>query len=42
MVAINGAIWMFGGTNGNSTLNDMWKFDLAGKKWECVETKDTP
>ena len=42
MVELDGGLWVFGGTNGTHTLNDMWKFDLANKQWKSVESKDTP
>lgn len=42
MVYTNGGLWLFGGSNGTHTLNDMWKFDLTSKQWSKLETKDTP
>ncbi len=42
MVELDGNLWVFGGTNGTHTLNNMWKFSLADKKWKAVESKDTP
>ena len=27
------SLWIFGGTNGQETLDDLWKFDLQLKKW---------
>lgn len=42
MVEFDGALWIFGGTNGVKTLNDQWKFDLTTKKWIKIESKDTP
>ena len=29
----NDCIWIFGGTNGTKTLNDLWKFNLTTKTW---------
>lgn len=34
MVADGGYLYIFGGTNGEHTLNDFWKFHLTSKKWE--------
>lgn len=42
MVTEGQALWIFGGTNGQKTLDDLWKFDLATKKWDKVEQKNTP
>lgn len=42
MVEHSGSLLIFGGSNGSKTLNDMWKFDLKVKRWEQVESKDTP
>ena len=28
MVIHDGSIWLFGGSNGKITLNDLWKFDF--------------
>jgi hypothetical protein len=33
MVIYNSNLWIFGGTNGKNTLNDMWKYDIKGKNW---------
>ena len=35
-------LWIFGGTNGQKTLDDLWKFDIVAKKWERVDQKNTP
>jgi hypothetical protein len=42
MVEYKGNLLIFGGTNGVKTLNDMWTFNLASKKWEKLECLDTP
>lgn len=42
MVAEGQNLWIFGGTNGQKTLDDMWKFDLTAKKWTKVEQKNIP
>jgi hypothetical protein len=31
------SIILFGGYNGHSWLNDLWKFDIATKVWTCLE-----
>jgi hypothetical protein len=36
MVAYKDALYIFGGSNGEVTLNDFWKFSLSNKKWEKV------
>jgi hypothetical protein len=28
MIGCENVIWVFGGTDGNKTLNDFWKFDI--------------
>jgi len=33
---------MFGGTDGNNTLNDLWRFGVNEKKWVQVATNDPP
>ncbi len=33
----NQSIILFGGYNGSSWLNDLWKFDIASKRWTCLE-----
>ena len=42
MVTEGQCLWIFGGTNGQKTLDDLWKFDLNTKKWEKIEQKNTP
>ncbi len=34
--------YIFGGTNGTHTLNDLWKYSLASKKWTNIEQKNIP
>lgn len=31
------SIYLFGGYNGNSWLNDLWKFDIESKEWSCIQ-----
>ncbi len=38
MVVDNDNLIIFGGTNGQNTLNDFWKFSLTQKKWEIIKT----
>ena len=42
MIANNGSLYIFGGTNGQNTLNDFWKFSLSKKQWECLKTESCP
>lgn len=42
MVADNRSLWVFGGTNGNHTLNDFWKLDLQSKSWTLIKTENPP
>jgi hypothetical protein len=42
MVAHNGFIWIFGGSNGKITLADFWKFDLKQPKWDKIEASHGP
>mmetsp|Transcript_67271 Transcript_67271/g.194549 ORF Transcript_67271/g.194549 Transcript_67271/m.194549 type:complete len:622 (-) Transcript_67271:341-2206(-) len=30
-------IFLFGGYNGTSWLNDLWKFDIEKNKWTCIQ-----
>ncbi|KAL7477390.1 hypothetical protein ACHAW6_003198 [Cyclotella cf. meneghiniana] len=30
-------VYLFGGYNGNSWLNDLWMFDIETKKWSCIQ-----
>ena len=31
------SIYLFGGYDGQSWLNDLWKFDIESKKWTCIQ-----
>jgi hypothetical protein len=31
------SIILFGGYNGSHWLNDLWKFDIASKRWTCLQ-----
>lgn len=31
------SIYLFGGYNGSSWLNDLWKFDIESKRWSCIQ-----
>lgn len=42
MVEYKENLLIFGGTNGNKTLNDMWYFETNTKSWKQIEGKDTP
>lgn len=42
MVSQGQNLWIFGGTNGQKTLDDLWKFDITAKKWNIIEQKNTP
>ena len=42
MTSHNGKLIIFGGTNGEKTLNDFWSFDLHAKQWKKIDSKDTP
>ena len=28
---------LFGGYNGSQWLNDLWSFDIASKRWTCIQ-----
>ena len=30
-------VYLFGGYNGNSWLNDLWMFDIETKMWSCIQ-----
>jgi len=34
------SVYIFGGNEGNTKLNDLWKFDLKEKKWSPVKTEN--
>jgi hypothetical protein len=40
MVEYKGDAWIFGGTNGTHTLNDLWKFNIKSKVWWKVVPKN--
>ena len=42
MVVHDGCIWMFGGSNGKKTLNDLWKYQPKEGKWSKVENDEGP
>jgi N-acetylneuraminic acid mutarotase len=35
-------IFLFGGYNGNSWLNDLWEFDIESKRWTCIQESSDP
>ena len=35
----NDKLYLFGGTNGKTRLNDLWTFDLSNSKWKSVYIK---
>jgi hypothetical protein len=35
-------IYLFGGYNGISWLNDLWKFDIESKRWSCIQESSDP
>lgn len=42
VVCLGGWAWLFGGSNGTHTLNDLWKFDLQEGYWLQIVSKDLP
>ena len=36
------SIYLFGGYNGSSWLNDLWKFDIECKEWSCIQESSDP
>jgi hypothetical protein len=42
MVAEGGRLWVFGGSNGERTLDDMWQFDVGSAKWTKVKQTNAP
>lgn len=36
------SIYLFGGYDGNSWLNDLWKFDIESKRWTCIQESSDP
>ena len=42
MVVHDGSIWLFGGSNGKMTLNDLWRYQPKEGKWSKVESNSNP
>lgn len=42
MVSQGESLYIFGGTNGEKTLDDMWRFDTKLKRWEKLEGENGP
>ena len=42
MVGYKDSLYVFGGSNGEITLNDFWKFSFTTKKWENLSTDKSP
>jgi len=42
MVAYGDNLYIFGGTNGEKTLDDMWKFDLKARNWQKIQCEAPP
>jgi hypothetical protein len=42
LALFNNDVWVFGGTNGVKTLNDLWKFQMATKTWKEVKAENPP
>mmetsp|Transcript_11532 Transcript_11532/g.33145 ORF Transcript_11532/g.33145 Transcript_11532/m.33145 type:complete len:629 (-) Transcript_11532:81-1967(-) len=36
------SIYLFGGYNGNSWLNDLWKYDIESMEWSCIQESSDP
>jgi hypothetical protein len=36
------SIYLFGGYNGSSWLNDLWQFDIESKRWTCLQESSDP
>jgi N-acetylneuraminic acid mutarotase len=36
------SIYLFGGYNGSSWLNDLWKFDIESQRWTCIQESSDP
>jgi len=39
---VNGNLWLFGGRNGPSILNDLWKYEIATNMWTWVSGSNVP
>mmetsp|Transcript_25862 Transcript_25862/g.37863 ORF Transcript_25862/g.37863 Transcript_25862/m.37863 type:complete len:612 (-) Transcript_25862:104-1939(-) len=35
-------VYLFGGYNGTSWLNDLWTFDIESKRWTCIQESSDP
>jgi len=35
-------IFLFGGYNGQSWLNDLWEYDIESKRWTCIQESSDP
>ena len=35
-------VYLFGGYNGNSWLNDLWMFDIETQRWTCIQESSDP
>lgn len=42
MTLFDQKLWVFGGSNGEETLDDLWNYDLLLKKWLKVVVKEFP
>jgi len=42
MTIIKNTIYMFGGANGDKTLADLWKFDIASSSWTELSSSNRP
>ena len=42
MVLYENALWIFGGTNGKHTLNDVWRFNIEDLKWKEIQSTNNP
>lgn len=42
MVSDGTHVWIFGGIQDHNNMEDFWKFDMKLKKWDKVESKNTP
>ena len=36
------SIYLFGGYDGSSWLNDLWKFDIESQEWTCIQNSSDP
>jgi len=42
VVVLEDSIWMFGGMDDQTTLNDLWRFGPKEKRWVQVVTSNPP